>query len=434
MTSTLARPVYIVDGARTPFLKAKGEPGPFSASDLAVLAGRECLSRHDFDPKWIDETIIGCVMPSQDEANIGRLVGLRLGCGENTPGYTVARNCASGMQSIDSAIKDIAMGRHDIVLAGGTEAMSHAPLILRHGMVRWLARWARTPRWYQKIGLLPQLKPAYFAPIISLLHGLSDPLYGINMGQTAEILAYEFHVTREEMDAFALASHQKLMAAQDAGFIDELITIYDYAGHVLQADDGLRRDSSLERLAKLKPFFDKTYGQVTAGNSSQVTDGAAILLLASEDAVKRHKLPILGRVVDVEWAALDPKVMGLGPVMAATPLLQRHQLSLDDIDYWEINEAFAAQVLACLRAWESDVFCKTHLGLSGAFGSLDRTRLNIDGGAIAIGHPVGASGARIVLHLLKILARKQAKQGVATICIGGGQGGAFLVERCAGAA
>jgi len=193
-------------------------------------------------------------------------------------------------------------------------------------------------------------------------------------------------------------------------------------------DDGVRRDASLANLAKLKPFFDRKYGNVTPGNSSQITDGAAWIVLASEQAVKDHNLQPIGQIVDSEWAGLDPAQMGLGPVHAATPILKRHNLGLNDLDYWEINEAFAAQVLGCLAAWKDEKYCKEQLGLDRAMGSLDEKKLNVDGGAIALGHPVGASGARIVLHLLKVLKRNNAKRGMASICIGGGLGGAMLVE------
>jgi len=420
--------IYIVDGARTPFFKARGKPGPFSASDLAVQAGRALLSRQPFSPDVIEEVILGCVMPSEDEANIARLVGLRLGCGESTPAWTVQRNCASGMQSIDSAFKDIQLGRHDLVLVGGTEAMSRAPLILKPEMASWLADFYAAKKWSAKLALLTRLKPAYLSPIIALLRGLRDPLYNLNMGQTAEMLAKQFQITREAMDAFALESHQRVAAAEDRGYFSEVITLYDKAGQIYAQDDGLRRDSSLEKLAKLKPFFDKRFGAVTAANSSQVTDGAALLLLASAKAVDQYDLLVMGRIIDVQWAALNPEVMGLGPVMSTTPLLKRHAYGLADIDYWEINEAFAAQVVACTRAWESDDFCREQLGLEAAMGTIDPSRLNVDGGAIALGHPVGASGARIVLHLLQVLKRNQAKRGIASICIGGGQGGSLLLE------
>jgi acetyl-CoA C-acetyltransferase len=232
------------------------------------------------------------------------------------------------------------------------------------------------------------------------------------------------------MDEYAVESHRRTAFAQDNGhFAGEVEPIYAADGTVYAADDGVRRDSSVEKLAKLKPVFDRNYGNVTAGNSSQVTDGAAMLILASEDAVNEYGLEPLGRVVDANWGALDPAEMGLGPVHAITPLMMRHGLGWSDVDAVEINEAFAAQVLGCLAAWESDSYCREQLGLERAFGKLDRAKLNVDGGAIAVGHPIGASGARVVLHVLKVLQRTGGRRGVASLCIGGGQGGAMLVER-----
>lgn len=422
------RDVYIVDGARTPFLKAKGKPGPFSASDLAVSAGRELLDRQPFHAKEINEVVLGCVMPSADEANIARVVALRVGCGKSVPAWTVQRNCASGMQSLDSALKDIAIGKHDLVLAGGTEAMSRAPLLYNSDMTTWMAGLAAAKNWKAKLKEYTAFKPSFLKPVIALLRGLNDPIVNLSMGQTAEILAYQFNITREQMDAFALESHQRVAAGQDAKHFNEVLPAFAGTGDFFVADDGVRRDSSMERLAKLPAFFDKKYGSVTAGNSSQVSDGAAMLLLASKDAVQKYRLPVLARIVDVQWAGVEPSEMGLGPVHATSKLLQRQNLKLDDIDYWEINEAFAVQVLACLAAWESDDYCKQNLGLDRALGKIDRSRLNVDGGAIALGHPVGASGARIALHLAEVLKRQKAKKGIATICIGGGQGGAMLIE------
>ena len=252
------------------------------------------------------------------------------------------------------------------------------------------------------------------------------------MGQTAEILAHRFGITREQMDAFALRSHQRLDAGHRAGHLDEIEVLYDSRGNLYDHDDGLRADSSMEQLAKLRPVFDRPDGNVTAGNSAQVTDGAAWLLLASEDTVARYELPVIGRLIDSQWAGLDPAQMGLGPAYAMAPLLMRQGFDSTDIDFWEINEAFAAQVLACLAAWQDAGFCQTELGRDTPFTPIDESRLNVDGGGVSIGHPVGASGARIVLHLLRVLERKQAHRGVASLCIGGGQGGALLVERTTG--
>ncbi len=430
-TTSRAHPVYIVDGSRTPLLKARGKPGPFKAADLALGCARPLLARQPFDAADLDEVILGCVMPGPDEANIGRVVALRLGCGNDVPAWTVQRNCASGMQALDSALKDIRLGHAELVLAGGVEAMSHAPVLLNDQMVAWLGSWMAAKSWATRAKTLAQLRPHYLKPIIALLRGLTDPVVGLNMGQTAEVLAHRFGITRTEMDTFALRSHQRLAAAQDNNYLNEIEPLYDTRGNYYLQDDGLRRDSSLEQLAKLRPVFDKPFGNVTAGNSAQVTDGAAMLLLASDKAVEQYDLPVLGQIVDSEWAGLSPEQMGLGPVHAATPLLKRNKLKLQDVEYWEINEAFAAQVLACLKAWEDKEYCKNELGLPSAPGVLDQDRLNVDGGGVSLGHPVGASGARIVLHLLHVLQRHNATTGVATLCIGGGQGGAMLIKRTA---
>ena len=423
------RDVFIVDGARTPFLKAPGRPGPFAASDLAVAAGRPLLMRQPFAADAFDEVVIGCVAPSEDEANIGRVISLRLGCGKQTPAWTVQRNCASGMQAIDTAATNIAIGRSDLVLAGGCEAMSRSPVLLNKKMVGWLADWARAKTVPQKLSAISKLRPGYLKPIIGLLRGLRDPVVGLSMGQTAEVVASRFNISREQMDAFAVQSHLKLADAQDNGRMEEIETVVDPAGKAYDFDDGIRRDSSMEKLAKLKPVFDREFGNVTAGNSAQITDGAALLILASEKAIEQHGLEPIGKIIDSEWAGLDPRQMGLGPVHATTPMLLRQHLAMDDIDFWEINEAFAAQVLGCIEAWKDDEYCKNELGLEGRFGELDSALLNVDGGSVAIGHPVGASGARIILHLLNVLHQNDKQKGVATICIGGGQGGSVLLER-----
>ena len=423
------RPVFVVDGSRTPYIKARGKPGPFSASDLAVAAGRPLLARQPFAASDFDEVILGCMMPSEDEANIGRVAALRLGCGDRVPAWTVQRNCASGMQSIDSAAQNIASGRSSLVLAGGVEAMSRAPIMYNNTMVNWLAAMAgaRTPM--AKLKVLGGLRPGHFKPVIALLRGLTDPIVGLSMGQTAEILAHRFGITREMMDSFAVRSHLRLANAHKNGDLDEIEVLYDTRGNIYDHDDGVRPDSSVEKLAKLRPVFDKPVGNVTAGNSAQITDGAAWVILASEEMVSRHNLPVMGQLIDSQWAGLDPAQMGLGPSYAMAPIMQRNGLDTPDIDYFEINEAFAAQVLACLAAWKDPDFCRDELDRDSAFTPIDEERLNVDGGAVAVGHPVGSSGARIVLHMLKLLQRKDAKRGMASICIGGGQGGAMLIER-----
>lgn len=424
-----AKPVYLVDGNRTPFLRARGRPGPFKHADLGIYAARSLLLRMPFEPSEFDEVIFGSTMPGPDEANLARVVALRLGCGDRVPAYTVQRNCASGMQALDNTAMSIASGRSDLVLAGGIEAMSHAPLLFHPRMVNWLADWWAAKSIGQRLRLVPKFSPRMLAPVIALLKGLTDPVVGLNMGQTAELIASRFGITREQMDQFAVESHLKLQQAQENGELDEIVPVYDARGKVYDFDDGVRPDSSLEKLAKLRPAFDKPYGLVTPGNSSQITDGAAALVLASESAVKKYDLPVMARLVSTEWAALTPAEMGLGPAHAIAPLLKSQRLKIDDIDYWEINEAFAAQVLAVVAALKDKEYCKQQLGLRSAVGEIPDERLNIHGGAVALGHPVGTSGARIVLHLAKLLEQKNAKTGVASLCIGGGQGGAMLIER-----
>ncbi|MBL8474233.1 MAG: acetyl-CoA C-acetyltransferase [Rhodocyclaceae bacterium] len=421
--------VYLVDGARTPFLKARNAPGPFAAADLAVAAGRALMSRSKAGAEALDEVILGCAAPSPDEVNIGRVAALRIGCPQRVPGWTVMRNCASGMQALDSAVANIRLGRSHMVLAGGVDALSRAPLLFSDAMVRWLSGWYGARDTAQRIAALRKFRLGYLAPVIGLLKGLTDPVVGLSMGQTAEILATRFGLARRTQDEFAVRSHSRAVAGYAAGHFGEVVPLVAADGTAYAADDGLRPDSSADKLAQLKPVFDRPLGTITAGNSSQVTDGACWLLLASESALRRYDLTPLARISDSQWAGLDPAQMGLGPVHAATPILRRHGLALNDLDAWEINEAFAAQVLACLAAWRDADYCRTELGLDGAAGSLDEGKLNVDGGAIALGHPVGASGARIVLHLAHTLARSGGRRGIAAICIGGGQGGAMLLER-----
>ncbi len=424
------RPVYIVDGTRTPFLKARNKPGPFKHADLAIRSASQLLNRMPFEPDAIDEVIYGSTMPASDEANIARVIALRLGCGDDVPAFTVHRNCASGMQALDSAAQSIASGRSELILAGGVEAMSRAPVMLSDPMVEWLGAWWAARDLPARLKLLGKLRPGMLRPVIALLNGLRDPVVGLSMGQTAEQIAWRFGITREQMDAYAVQSHRRLHEAQQSGVFDgEIVPLFDSRGTLHDYDEGVRPDSSLEKLARLKPAFDKPYGQVTAGNSSQITDGAANLILASEKAVQQHDLPVLARLTTTQWAALRPDEMGLGPAHAIVPILRSRRLKLESIDYWEINEAFAAQVLAVLRALEDKDYCREHLGTRSALGRIPMERLNIHGGGISLGHPVGASGARITLHLARILQQTGTRRGIASLCIGGGQGGAVLIER-----
>src|SRR5712672_914907 len=298
-----AKSVYVVDGARTPFLKSKNRPGVFAAADLATQAGRTLLARQRFAPDQLDEMILGCAAPSVDEVNIGRVAALRMGCSQKVPGWTVMRNCASGMQALDSGVNNILAGRSKLVLAGGVDALSRAPLLYGEKMVLWFSDMAAARSTGQRMALFARFPVASaLKPVIGIMKGLTDPMVGLLMGQTAENLAHRFGITRAQMDAFSVRSHQRVAAAQAAGHLapggGEVEALYDDKGKAYALDDGVRSDASVESLAKLRPFFDRKYGNVTAGNSSQITDGAAWLVLASEEAVAKHKLPVLGTIVD----------------------------------------------------------------------------------------------------------------------------------------
>ena len=373
--------------------------------------------------------ILGCVNVIADEMNPARVAALRLGMGEAMTAFTVQINCGSGMQSIDTAYRYIQEGISDLILAGGAESLSHAPLVFRKSAVEWYASLFGARDLAARLKAFLSVRPSFFQPVIGLERGLTDPVVELNMGQTAEILAHDFHISRHDADAYAAESQQRLAHAHKEKYFEgELEPAFGRDGRVFDYDDGERPDTTVESLAKLRPAFERPWGKVTAGNSSQITDGASWVILASDDAVKKYDLKPRARIVDSAWGALDPSIMGLGPVLSSTKLLQRHKLTLDTIELWEINEAFAAQVLACLAAWADESFCRRALNLPGAAGTIARDKLNVDGGAIGLGHPVGASGNRIVLHLVNAMKRLGKTRGIATECIGGGQGGAMLIE------
>jgi acetyl-CoA C-acetyltransferase len=387
------------------------------------------LLRQPFPPDAFDQVILGCVNVLADEMNPARVAALRLGMGEAMVAFTMQINCGSGMQSIDTAYRYIQDGASDLILAGGAESLSHAPLVFSRGAVNWYARLFAAHDIGDRLSALLGFRPSFFKPIIGLEEGLTDPITDLNMGQTAELVSHLFHITRRQADQYAAESQQRLAAAQKNNyFAGEIEPAFARDGTVFDHDDGVRPDTSIDTLAKLKPAFERPWGKVTAGNSSQITDGASWVILASEEAVKTYKLAPKAVIVDSEWSALDPSVMGLGPVYCSTALLKRHRLTLSDIELWELNEAFAAQVLGCLAAWEDAEFCRDALGLDAPAGRIPRDVFNVDGGAIGVGHPVGASGNRIVLHLVNAMKRLGKKRGIATECIGGGQGGAMLIE------
>ena len=423
--------IVLVEGVRTPFVKAGGPFARVSAAELGRLAISELLARTGFDPAKIDEVIMGNCGTPPDTANIARVAALEAGVPASVPAFTVHRNCASGIESIAEAAARIAAGRASAVIAGGTESMSNYPLMMGPRLTEAFAASSRGRSPIARLAPFTRLRGPDLAPRIAIMEGLTDPVSGLNMGETAEVLAREFRISREAQDAFALLSHQRTVAAADEGRLAaETMIVYPAPKfEPVSADVGPRREQTLEQLAKLKPFFDRRNGTVTVGNSCPITDGAAAMLVMSEEAAAAEGYVPLGRLRAVAFAGLEPERMGLGPVYATPLALDAAGVTLADMKLIEMNEAFAAQVLANLQAFASADFAREKLGRpGGAVGAIDPDKLNVNGGAIALGHPVGVSGTRIVLTLLKELERRGGGLGLATLCIGGGQGAAVIVE------
>lgn len=423
------KPLYIIAATRTPFTRAGSSLASLDAVELGRAAVSSLLARSGIDPNDVDETIFGCVGQPAHAQNIARVIALRSGLPESRPAMTVHRNCASGLEALTTAHAKMSAGQGDVFVVGGTESMSNMPLYFSRGAAEKFAGLGKARGFMEKAGAAMAFRPADFAPVIGLRLGLTDPVVEMNMGETAELLAREFGISREEQDAFALNSHRKAVAAA-AALQAEVSPIYVMGREVVPvlADNGMRPDSSLEKLGRLKPLFAREGGTVTAGNSSQVTDGAAALLVAGEEAVKRHGWQPLGMLTNYVYTGCDPRRMGLGPVRAIDLLLHRSGRQLDDLDVIEINEAFAAQVLAVRQCLKNPASAR-RAGLEQPLGDLREDQLNPRGGSIALGHPVGATGARLVLTALEQLRQSGGRHALVSLCIGGGQGGAALLER-----
>jgi len=424
--------IAIIGGLRTAMGKANGALKNVSADDLAVRVVKEVVIRSGIDVDKIDEVIFGNVAQPGNAANIARVIALKSGLPKHIPAYTVHRNCASGMEALTTASCKIWAGEAEIILVGGTESMSNIPLMFGSQMTNLFANLFRAKTLGKKLAAIAKFRPNFLKPIIGIEQGLTDPVSGMIMGCTAEAVAKEFAITRKEQDEFASLSHNRAEAATKSGiFKEEIVPIFNNDENnslMIEEDEGIRKGQNPEGLAKLKPYFEKDTGTVTVGNSSQLTDGAAAMIIMRESKAKELGLEVLGYLRDFAYAGLDPEVMGLGPVYATSKVLDKTGLSLADIELIELNEAFAAQAIGCERAFASDDFCKRNLGKDKALGIINRDITNVNGGAIALGHPVGMTGSRIVLHLLREMKRRNKKRGLATLCIGGGQGGACILE------
>jgi len=423
--------IAIIDGLRTPVAKAGGKLKDMQAELLGAHIVQELALRVGIPFEDYDEVIIGNVSQPGHAANVARVIALEAGFPDKTIAYTVHRNCASGMESITSAAAKILSGDGELFLCGGVESMSNIPLMYGEKMTELFAEFFKAKSISERLYTLSHFRPRYLKPIIGLMQGLTDPVSGLMMGSTAEILAQDFGIDRQEQDEFALSSHKKAEAAIKAGTLKEEISpiVYDLkAGKVMEDDDGVRFGQNMEALGKLRPFFDRKNGTVTAGNSSQVSDAAAAVVLMSESKAKKMGLEPMGYLSHYAYAGLEPKRMGMGPAYATAKLFAKTKLSLKDIDLIEMNEAFAVQAIANLKAFESKSYAQQHLNRSTALGSIDTNTFNVNGGAVAIGHPVGMTGTRLVIHTLKELRRRGKNRGLATLCIGGGQGASLILE------
>jgi len=423
--------VVIIDGFRTPYVKAGSVFKDIPPVDLGAAIVKEIIIRTGIDSELIDEVIIGNAGMPAEAANIARVIALRAGVPQHVPAYSVQRNCASGMQAAASALTQIIAGMSEIVLVAGVESMSTYSYYLTKKLRDALAAVQRAKTLRAKARALLSLRPKDFVPVIGLIEGLTDPISGLIMGETAEVLVRDFGVTRREQDEFALLSHQRWAAANEAGkFKNEIVPFYAPPKfEAVEEDIGPRKNQTMEALQKLPPYFDRRYGTVTAGNSSPITDGAAAALIMSADKAQKLGYKPLGHIKAVAFTGLDPSRMGLGPVFATHKVLKITNMKMKDIELIELNEAFAAQVYACEKAAASKEFFHKYLPGEEPIGEFRRDIMNVNGGAIALGHPVGSSGLRIVITLLKEMERRGLSVGLATLCIGGGQGAAMIVER-----
>lgn len=421
--------VYLVKGNRTPQAKSGTILKDVAAPYLGHYLIRDILDQTTIPVDQVDEVIIGNTGNPPKYPNIGRVIALEAGLDKKTSGYTVHRNCASGMEAISQAYVKIASGRSDVIFAGGVENMSQMPLLYNEDMTEFFMGLMKSKGPADKMKVLSSFRLPYLSPIIAIEQGLTDPFCGMNMGLTAEKLAREFSLTRQMQDEFANESHHRAVTAQKEGKFDsEIVSIIagENCDQLIHADNGPRSDSSLEKLAKLKPFFERNTGTVTVGNACPITDGGSMWLMCSEAAVKKYNLEPMARMLDFHFHGLEPQRMGLGPALAIDGVLKRTKLKLADMDLIEINEAFAAQVMACETVMK-DQKIADRWNIE-AVGEVDRAKLNVNGGAIAFGHPVGSTGSRLVVSLAHELQKRNGKYGIASLCIGGGQGGAVVIE------
>jgi acetyl-CoA acyltransferase len=426
----IGRRVAVIDGCRTPFLRSGSEFRDMTAIDLGTLAVRELLTRTGVDGGAVDEVVYGTVVHSVQAPNIAREVMLRAGIPPEVPAYTVSRACASSNQAITAGAEQIALGQADVVIAGGAESLSDIPILVSKPLRDRLMAASKARSLGGRLKAFAGFRPGELAPITP---AIAEPSTGETMGESAERMAKENGITREAQDRWALRSHE--LAARgtaDGRLTAEITPVYLPPRYetVVQTDNGIREDSSMEKLAALRPVFDRKYGTVTAGSSSPLTDGGSAVLLMGEERARAEGREPLGYIRSWAYAALAPSDQLLqGPAFAVPRALDRAGLTMADIDLWEMHEAFAAQVLSNLQWLDSDTFARDRLGRSQKVGILPEDRINVMGGSIAIGHPFGATGARLTVTLLNEMKRRGVGLGLISVCAAGALGFAMVVER-----
>lgn len=422
-------PVAVVDAVRSPFARSFGVFDDETPLSLSVRVVSELVTRNALSLEDVSEVIWGAVVPQIKNGNVARDIISFAGMPKHIPGYTLNRACASSLQSAQNGIDAIRLGRAKVIVAGGVEVLSDVPVTFSDDARRFFMKIGKAKTVGQKLQVLSELKLKYFAPIQP---AVAETFTGLTMGQHAEIMAVKNNISRERQDRFTYESHQKAAKAHESGYFkEEIVPVWSGKDKsvVVDRDNLVRADTTIEQLTKLKPAFDKINGTLTAGNSSALTDGAAGVILTSPEYAAEKQLPTLGYIVDTLTVAVDPKdQLLIGPAIAIPKLLHQHGLKVTDVGVYEIHEAFAAQVLSCLDKMEDAEFCKKRCGLDSAFGTVPRDKLNMDGGSIAIGHPFGATGARIIGHALRLAKRTGSRYAVIGICTAGGMGQAMLLS------
>jgi acetyl-CoA acyltransferase len=420
----------LIDGARTAFVKSFSA---FEECDTLELFSRTVaglIQKTGINPEDLDEITCGVVAPQTKNGNVARDAIINLGLPAHIHGYTLNRACTSSMQTIADAARSILAGHGKAIIAGGVECLSDAPIVYSKEARRFLVKLNKAKSPAQRIALLSEFSASAWVPKPP---SVSEPLTGLTMGEHSEIMAKKNGISREEQDSFAARSHHRAAAAQEGGiFAEEIVPVWAPPKYqsCVDRDNIIRGDTSIEALAKIKPAFDKKYGTITAGNASALTDGSAACLIADEAFAKSIGLKPKALIRDVTFVGVDPHdQLLIGPAIAIPYLLKQNGLELKDIDLFEIHEAFAAQVLSCLKSMDSTDYCSRYLGFTKAFGRIDDAKLNINGGALAIGHPFGATGARLAMNLANSLVRHNKNLGVIAICAAGGMAGAMLIER-----